>query len=140
VSRPYRAGHFVWCRFPQREQPHKPGSKVRIGYVAITRQAVSGTVVALLYTTTKPLAPPLPLGVIPIDERQARALGQKPFLIDARSVAVLPVTEEYFPHLARVDRGVQGEASAGLARKIKAMLADLHRRGVVIEVRGPKRP
>ena len=140
MSHPYRTGQFVWCRYPQRERPHKPGSKVRIGYVAITRQAASGLVVALLYTTTRPLSPPLPLGVIPIDERQAQAFGQNPFLIDARSVAVLPVTEEYFPHLARADRGVQGEASAGLTRKIKAMLADLHRRGVVIEVRGPKRP
>jgi hypothetical protein len=138
VNLPYRTGQFVWCRYPQHEQPHKPGSKVRIGYVAIMRRAVSGLVVAVLYTTTKRSPSPLPLGVIPIGERQAHALGQKPFLIDARSVAILPVTEEYFPYLARGDHGVQGEASAGLARKIKATLADLRRRGIVIDVRGPK--
>jgi hypothetical protein len=139
VSHPYRTGQFVWCRYPQREQPHEPGSKIRIGYVAVTRRAPSGLVVALLYTTTKPMSAPLPLGVILIDERQARTLGQKPFSIDARSVAVLPVSEEYFPYLDRADRGVQGEAPAGLARKIKATLVDLRERGVVIEVRGPKR-
>lgn len=55
---------------------------------------------AVLYTTTRPFAEPLPLGVIPIAGQAAEALRQRPFWIDARCIAYLPVTVEFFPRLA----------------------------------------
>ena len=94
----------------------------------------------MLYTTTASWSElNLPLGVIPIDGRVAAALGQKPFTIDARTAAVLPVAAEYFPHLARADHGIRGQAPMQLVRRIEAALKQLQDRGVVIEVRGPKR-
>jgi hypothetical protein len=60
-------------------------------------------------------------------------------MIDARYVAVLPITFEFFPHLNRPDRGVQGTASLGLDRRIRGVLAELHRRRIAIDVRGPLR-
>jgi len=49
----------------------------------------------MLYTTTVPWpGPNLPVGVIPADSRHAAALDQKPFTIDARTAAVLPITAE----------------------------------------------
>jgi hypothetical protein len=135
----YRSGQFVWCRFPTAEQPEAPGPKSRIGYVLAVRRIGRAHVAALLYTTTArwPAEAARPLGVIPIDERQAQAIGQKPFTIDVRTAAALPITIEFFPHLERADRGIQGLASAGLSRKIESLLDELRRRRIAIAVRGP---
>lgn len=135
----YRPGQFVWCRFPTAEQPDAPGPKSRIGYVLAVRRIGRADVAALLYTTTArwPTDDARPLGVIPIDEPQARAIGQKPFTIDVRTAAALPITIEFFPHLERADGGIQGTASAGLSRKIESVLEELRRRRIAIDVRGP---
>jgi hypothetical protein len=102
------------------------------------RQIGRADVAALLYTTTArwPSDAARPLGVIPIGEPQARAIGQKPFMIDVRTAAALPITIEFFPHLERTDRGIQGTASAGLSRKIESVLEELRRRQIAIGVRG----
>jgi len=135
VKPPYRAGQFVWCRFPTREQPLSPGPKLRIGYVLDVSPSM---MTAMLYTSTVRWADDrLPLGVIQIGERQAQKLGQKAFAIDVRCAAFLPITIEFFPHLMHADRGVQGEAPAGLDRKIKAVLTEMRRRRVPIDLRGP---
>jgi hypothetical protein len=139
VSLPYLVGQFVWCRFPNHEQPDRPG-KSRIGYVVAITPSTQGAA-ALLYTTTVSWENPnLPMGVIPVDDPQAAALGQKPFTIDARTAAILPVTAEWFPHLERENHGIRGEAPVQLARRIAAAVKELRDRGVVIDVRGPKRP
>ena len=124
---------------PTAEQPEAPGPKSRIGYVLAVRRIGRADVAALLYTTTTrwPTEAARPLGVIPIAERQAQAIGQKSFTIDVRTAAALPITIEFFPHLERADHGIQGTASAGLTRKIESVLADLRRRRIVIAVRGP---
>lgn len=141
MTPPYRPGQFVWCRFPTAEEPEAPGPKSRIGYVLAVRRIGRDDVAALLYTTTMrwPTEDARPLGVISIDEPQARAIGQKPFIIDVRSAAALPITVEFFPHLGRADRGIQGTASPGLSRKIATVLEELRRRRIVIDVRGPGR-
>ena len=135
----YRPGQFVWCRFPTAEQPAAPGPKSRIGYVLAVRRIGRADVAAMLYTTTArwPADAARPLGVIPIDEPQARALGQKPFMIDVRTAA-LPIAIEFFPHLERADLGIQGMASAGLSRKIESVLEELRHRRIAIDVRGPR--
>jgi hypothetical protein len=139
VTPAYRPGQFVWCRFPTAEHPKAPGPKSRIGYVLAVRRIGRADVAALLYTTTArwPVEAARPLGVMPIDERQAQAIGQKPFAIDVRTAAALPITIEFFPHLERADRGIQGLASAGLSRKIESVLDELRRRRIAIAVRGP---
>ena len=137
----YRPGQFVWCRFPTAEAPDAPGPKSRIGYVLAVRRIGRDDVAALLYTTTVrwPTEEARPLGVIPIDERHAQAMGQKSFVIDLRSAAALPIRIEFFPHLGRADRGIQGIASAGLSRKIETLLEEMRRHGIVVDVRGPSR-
>lgn len=139
MTLPYRPGQFVWCRFPQHERPDKPGPKLRIGYLATVRQVEQGLAVAIIYTTTRPFAEPLPLGVIPIAGRVAEALSQRPFWIDARCIAYLPVTIEYFPRLDRTDHGVQGLAPIGLQRKIVAAATEVFRRPELLDLRGPGR-
>lgn len=135
MTSPYRAGQFVWCLFPTREQPLSPGPKLRIGYVL---DVSASMMTAVLYTSTARWpADRLPLGVIRIDEKQAQRLGQKPFAIDVRCAAFLPITTDFFPHLMDADRGVQGEAPAGLERKIKTVLTEMQRRQVPIDLRGP---
>ena len=124
--------------FPNREQPNRPGPKPRVGYVYAITPSGQGAA-ALLYTTTVLWSDPnVPLGVIAVDRRHAAALGQKPFTIDARTAAVLPVTTEYFPQLSHADHGIRGQAPIQLTRRIEAVMRELRDRGVVIDVRGPK--
>jgi hypothetical protein len=114
-----------------------PGPKLRIGYVLDVSPSM---MTAMLYTTTARWTDDrLPLGVICIGERQARELGQKPFAIDVRCAAFLPITIDFFPQLMHAGRGVQGAAPAGVERKIKAVLTEMLRRCVPIDVRGPGR-
>jgi hypothetical protein len=97
--------------------------------------------VATLYTTTARWSAntPLPLGVIPISGHQADKLKQRPFVIDGRCIAILPIVAAFFPHLPEADHGIKGAAPTGLARRITAMLVEMQRRQVAIEVRGPGR-
>jgi hypothetical protein len=141
VTPPYRPRQFVWCRYPTSELPHLPGPKRRIGYV-LAAQHTEPPAALVLYTTTAPWRSDAarPLGLIAIDERQAQRLGQRPFIIDARYLAVLPLGLEFFPHLTEPGHGVQGTASLGLDRKIRTVLAELRRRQIPLDVRGPLRP
>lgn len=139
MTPPYRPGHFVWCRFPQHERPEIPGPKLRIGYLATVRQIDEVLAVAVLYTTTGPFAEPMPLGVVPIAGRVAETLRQRPFWIDARCIAYLPVTVDFFPRLGRADHGIQGLAPIGLQRKIVAAATQIFRRPELLDLRGPGR-
>ncbi len=141
MTSPYRPGQFVWCRFPASEQPTLPGPKLRIGYLQDVQRVGRDVFVATLYTTTArwPANTPPPLGVIALSEQQAESLGQRSFIIDGRCIAILPITADFFPHMEDADHGVKVEAPAGLARRITTMLAEMQRRQVMIEVRGPGR-
>lgn len=141
MTLPYRPGQFVWCRFPAAERPASPGPKLRIGYVQDVQRVGRGVLVATLYTTTArwPADTPLPLGIIPIAGQQAEKVAQRPFVIDARCIALLPIVADFFPQLADADHGVKGQAPVGLARRVTAVLAEMQRRQVTIEVRGPGR-
>lgn len=135
----YLVGQFVWCQFPNREQPDQPGPKTRVGYVYAVASTGVGAAAMLYTTTARWPGSNIPLGVIPVEERQASAMGQRPFAIDARTVAILPVTAEYFPYLAETGHGVQGHAPPKLVRRVEATLTNMRVRGLVIEVRGPRR-
>jgi len=114
-----------------------PGPKQRIGYVLDVSPSM---MTAMLYTSTVRWADDrLPLGLIQIGDRQAQKLGQKAFAIDVRCAAFLPIVIEFFPHLMHADHGVRGEAPAWLERKIKAVLTEMRRRRVPMDLRGPGR-
>lgn len=137
---PYRPRQFVWCRYPRSVLPGLSDPKVRIGYVVAVLDAAPAAAV-VLYTAAAPWPAdaPRPTGLIAIDEKLAPRLGPRPFIIDARELAVLPITPAFFPYLHRPDHGVQGTAPLGLDRDIRTVLAGLHRAQIAIKVRGPGR-
>lgn len=140
---PYRPGQFVWCLYPFREFPDRPGPLRHIGYVLdVVQRGSKLLVAAALYTTTSPWPThaPLPRGVIAIREQQARAIGQRPFFIDARRIAYMPVNEAFFPDLQQSDKGVVGEATPGLVHKVEAAVVELLKRPDLLELLGPERP
>jgi len=140
---PYRPGQFVWCLYPFREFPDRPGPQRHIGYVLdVVQRGGKLLVAAALYSTTSPWPAHghLPRGVIAIREQQARALGQRPFFIDARRIAYMPIDAAFFPDLPQSGKGVVGEAMPGLAHKIEAAVVDLLKRPEMLELLGPERP
>jgi hypothetical protein len=114
TSAAFLPGRFVWCRFPFSEKPGEPGDKEHIGYIADIRRNPAGRlVVMVLYTTSRQWEDfaPKPLGILSVDLERARAMGQeRPFVLDARRIAFLPVDPAFFPRLSRPDRGIIGVA------------------------------
>lgn len=143
MPEPYGPGDFVWCRFPYSEAPDRPGPERHVGYIvdiAAARRRTS--VAATLYTTTswRGADHPLPLGLIPIPAEQAQILGQRPFVIDARRIAYMPLAEPFFPEIGKPGGGILGCASAGLQTKIERALVELLRRPDLLQLLGPDVP
>ncbi|MFM7421359.1 MAG: hypothetical protein ACKO54_16915 [Alphaproteobacteria bacterium] len=96
----------------------------------------------LAYTSSGPwrgASARLPLGVIDFDDAAARAVGQKPFHIDLRCLAQVPLAEHWFPDLGLKGFGIIGTAGARLRARIDMMLSDLVTRSRdLIEMRGPR--
>jgi hypothetical protein len=69
-------------------------------------------------------------------------MGQrKPFVLNPRRLAYVPINKEFFPQLNEPDRGVVGHASKGLQEAVKQDVIDLmERRPEAIERLGPLRP
>jgi hypothetical protein len=129
--------------FPFSEAPLRPGPSRHIGYVLdIVRRHNRFYVAALLYTTTSawPDAVALPRGVLRVQERQAAAIGQRSFVLDARRIAYLPVETAFFPELDQPGRGVQGVAAAGFQRHVERTLTALLETPELLELLGPERP
>lgn len=140
---PYLPGQFVWCLFPFSDAPLRPGPRRHIGYVLdIVRRRGRFHVAALLYTTTQPWpqGAALPPGVIRAQARQAAQAGQRPFLLDARRIAYLPVERAFFPDLEQPGRGIQGTASVGFQRHIERAVVELLQTPELLELLGPERP
>ena len=94
------------------------------------------------YTTSQPWPSdvPLPRGMHRVSEDRAKRSGQrKPFVVDGRKIAFLPMTEAFFPHLQQAGGGKVGrdEALAKLVVKDLAILSQTP--GVVVQL-GPLRP
>jgi hypothetical protein len=96
----------------------------------------------LAYTSSGPwrgAAPRLPLGVIEFEDAAARAVGQKPFHIDLRCLAQVPLADRWFPDLNCTGFGILGTVGARLRARIDVMLSDLVTRNRdLIEMRGPR--
>lgn len=138
---PYRPGDFVWSNYPQRENPARPGPR-HVGYVALSTSGDADDAVWLAFTTSQPWVGPRPPGVYSIDRDTAAGMGQpKPFTLDLRRVADIPVTAEWFPELGTPGHGIVGRAPERLRLAYEAALTELARRHPEnIEHLGPPQP
>jgi hypothetical protein len=127
-SNPYSAGDFVWSHYPQRENPARPGPR-HIGYVAASVGVGGAAVVWLAYTTSQPWTGTRPPGVYSVDRDAAAGMGQsRPFTLDLRRVAVVPVAAEWFPDLDASGHGIVGRAPERLRLVYEAAVTGLVRR------------
>jgi len=133
------AGHFVWCAIPERENPARPGPE-HVAYVLrLTGDAEGNQSVIAAYTTSKPWVGALPPGVFQIGRDTAATMGQaRAFVIDARRLAIVPLTAQWFPRLDQPRTGILGRAPKALRRQIEAAAIELlRRRPETVERLGP---
>jgi hypothetical protein len=107
-------GDFVWCAFPERENPARPGPSHVAYILAVSGEAATGCKPELTalaaYTTSQPWpGSTLPTGVFAFDQQAAAVMGQgRAFVMDLRRLAAIPMTLEWFPQLDQPGRGVRG--------------------------------
>ncbi|MET3105898.1 hypothetical protein AAKU67_004444 [Oxalobacteraceae bacterium GrIS 2.11] len=135
-------GSFVWCRFPLREAHRIPGpmDHLHLAYVAASGQ---NNQVLTVYTTSVTWKPstPVAFGVIVVPSDVASAMGQQPFYLDARRVAILPVTDEWFPSLATESHGIISRANKSFRAEVDRVLTEvLDRHREIVERYGPEAP
>ena len=121
-------GDFVWCAFPEREAPLRPGP-LHVAYTLAVAAVGGGHGVMVAYTTSQPWSGALPQGVVAFDGAEAAGLGQtRAFVLDLRRLAYLPLTAGWFPRVGEDGAGVLGRAPKALRDRVGAMAADLARR------------
>lgn len=124
------------------DPPDQPGPVRHIAYVLATNSKPKVPILLLAYTSSGPwrgTTGRLPMGVMEFDVAAARAVGQKPFHLDLRCLAQMPLTARWFPDLGQAGHGVVGTAGARLRERIDALLSDLVTRNRdLIEMRGPR--
>jgi hypothetical protein len=123
------AGDFVWCAFPETEQPTRPSRIRHIGYtLLIVEPGAAGRRVSshehdalIAYTTSRPW--PHAAGgpsVISFSSEQAATLGQRRgFVLRLWRVARLAVIPAWFPRLSAPDAGVLGHAPKSLRLRLE---------------------
>lgn len=138
---PIASGCFVWTMFPF-GPPDQPGPVRHVAYVLATNSRPKMPMLLLAYTSSGPwrgATGRLPLGVMEFEAAAARAVGQKPFHLDLRCLAQVPLTKRWFPDIERPGQGIVGTASARLQQGIDALLSALVTRNRdLIEIRGPR--
>jgi|AACY02.2.fsa_nt_gi hypothetical protein len=143
MTTPYTAGQFVWCKFPYRENPTQPGPEVHVGYIAaVDKRDPKNPVLSVVYTTSSPgriaRNEDRP-GYIAIDEKTARGMNQKPFMIEANQIALLPSDRRFFPELGLPGNGIVSRAPKSLHKTIiDEMRAAIKRRYAYLDILGPK--
>ena len=121
-------GDFVWCAFPEREAPLRPGP-LHVAYTLAVAAVGEGHGVMATYTTSQPWTGALPHGVIAFDGAEAASLGQaRAFVLDLRRMAYLPLTTTWFPRAGEEGAGVLGRAPRVLRDRVNAMATELVRR------------
>ena len=118
----------MWCAFPEREVPLRPGP-LHVAYT-LAVAAVSGSYgVMAAYTTSQPWSGALPQGVIAFDSAEAANLGQaRAFVLDLRRLAYLPLTAAWFPRVGEDGAGVLGRAPNVLRDRVNVMVTELAKR------------
>lgn len=140
---PIELGDFVLCNFPYIEAPDEPGPTEHFGLCLGTMASAGGRfAVVAAYTTSQswPDHARLPAGVHRVSPERARQLGHtKSFVVDARKIAFMPLTKDFFPHLDENDSGRVGRDRA-LANRVLSELKTISQTpGVVVRL-GPLRP
>lgn len=109
--------------------------------MVLMANAVTGSKAFLCYTTSQPWVGSVPLGVFRVDREAALGNGQfRPFTIDLRRMATVPVTEAWFPDLGQPNHGLVGRASERVRLLYEAGMLELaHRYPRNIEHLGPDR-
>ena len=108
-------GDFVWCAFPERETPLRPGP-LHVAYTLAVAAVGSGYGVMTAYTTSQTWAGALPHGVIAFDSAEAAGLGQtRAFVLDLRRLAYLPITVAWFPRAGEEGAGGSRPRAEGIA-------------------------
>jgi hypothetical protein len=129
-------------RFGPPDPPDQPGPVRHVAYVLATNSRPKVPMLLLACTSSGPwrgATGRLPLGVMELEAAAARAVGQKPFHLDLRCLAQVPLTKRWFPDLERPGQGVVGTATARLQQRIDALLRALVTRNRdLIEIRGPR--
>jgi hypothetical protein len=124
------------------DPPDQPGPVRHIAYVLATNSTPKVPMLLLAYTSSGPwrgAGGRLPLGVMELEAAAARTVGQKPFHLDLRCLAQVPLTRRWFPDLERPGHGIVGTASTRLQQRIDALLSELVARNRhLIEIRGPR--
>ena len=140
---PFQEGDFVWCAFPERENPACPGP-LHLGYALAVSGAAGALATLMGYTTSQPWPPDVtpPLGVFPFDRQAAASFGQaRAFVMDLRRIAFVPVTSAWFPRLDQPGHGIHGHAPKGQQRRFRQTATDLlTRHGEIVERLGPLWP
>ena len=101
----------------------------------------AGTQILLAYTSSgawRGASPRPPLGVLDFDAPAAAALNQRPFHLDLRCLARVPLSEAWFPELAAAGQGLVAIAGPALRQRIMEAATQLAgRHAGLIEIRGP---
>lgn len=105
--------------------------------------AVGGRIaIVAAYTTSQPWPANVrpPVGVHRVSQEASSRLGHaKPFVIDARKIAFMPLTKEFFPQMDDPAGGKVGRDRA-LADRVIPDLKTLSRSPGIIVRTGPLRP
>jgi hypothetical protein len=100
-----------------------------VGYVALNVGGERVDTVWLAYTTSQPWIGLKPPGIHSVDRETAAGVGQsRPFTLDLRRIAVVPVTVDWFPDLDAPGHGIVGRAPARLRAVYETALIELARR------------
>ncbi|HEY4172481.1 MAG TPA: hypothetical protein VGM42_05590 [Rhodopila sp.] len=135
-------GAFVLTNFPfgPPNRPDQPGPVPHIAYCLGVQTSGRGPELILAYTSSGPWRPPgrtVPVGVIEFDRAAASLVNQKPFHLDLRVLARIPLSPSWLPRLNTPDHGIVARADRALRDRINAAAERLvRRRPEVIQVRG----
>jgi len=140
TAAPFRHGDFIWCAFPEREAPLRPGPP-HVAYTIGIGGTSARPMAVVAYTTSQPWDGPPPPGVVIFNAADAAQLGQtRPFVLVLRRMAYLPLTTIWFPCLEEPGAGVFGRAPKVLRGRLDAIALELAtRRPEVLTRLGPLR-
>lgn len=95
-----------------------------------------------LYTTTAQWEPglPLPLGMSPVTDAAACKMNHKPLVLDARRIAFIPATDDFFPRLHAPAGAAAYQATKAFRRRVESTLAELARRPDLLHLLDPLAP
>jgi hypothetical protein len=140
VTVPLHHGDFVWCAFPEREAPLRPGP-LHVAYTVGIGGTPTRPMAIVAYTTSQAWTGARPPGVVTFSAEEAAQLGQaRGFVLDLRRMAYVPLTTTWFPRLEEPGNGVLGRASRALRGRLDAIALELAtRRPEVLTKLGPLR-